>query len=77
MKLIQTKDETIGRLWYHRTDDGVAPRLTIDLVDVRAAASIRVTFDFPRNGWLIEKDSGDAEPNWREVAFVSGEEENP
>lgn len=45
---------------------------------VRAADSVRLSYDFARDGWRVEqasrseRDEGDAtrDPGWREVAFV-------
>jgi len=59
--------------WYPRID-GHVNTIEVDLVDVRAADSIRVTFDFDRNGWLISQpvfsDDEEAEPEWQETAFL-------
>lgn len=50
----------------------------IGLTDVRAADSIRVKYDFERDGWVIEQasifewegDDDELEADWQEVAFV-------
>lgn len=50
----------------------------IDLVDVRAANLIRISFDFERNGWIIEREDGideelsveDIVEKWVEAAFI-------
>lgn len=50
----------------------------VDLVDVRAADGIRVSYDFERDGWRIEQasrfewpaDDPVCDPDWQEVAFV-------
>ena len=50
----------------------------VGLSDVRATDSVRVTFDYDRNGWSIlqasvfEWEADDTEHNedWQEVAFV-------
>lgn len=51
----------------------------IDLCDVRAADSIRVVYDFDRDGWSIlqaskfhwhEDDANSGDGDWQEVAFV-------
>lgn len=50
----------------------------IGLLDVRAADDIRIHYDKPRDGWVIEQASkfkwhGDdsvCDPDWQEVAFI-------
>lgn len=50
----------------------------VELVDVRAADSILVSYDMERDGWVIQQastfdwDPEDAEqdPDWQEVAFI-------
>lgn len=57
---------------------GSASHLVVELVDVRAADEIRISYDFERDGWVIEQaskfrwESGDnvCDPDWQEVAFV-------
>lgn len=64
---------TVG-LWYPRTE----PVKAIEVDLVRAADSIRVEYDFERDGWVIkqasrfewEADDPDCDPDWQEVAFV-------
>jgi hypothetical protein len=71
-------DTLLAELWYPRSD-GEPQYVEIDLVDVRASDGIRVSYDFERDGWVIEQRSqfGNDEttgkildPNWTEVAFV-------
>ena len=65
------------RLEYPR-EDGWCGEINIGLVDVRAADSIRVSYDFDRDGWVIKQasvfewDVGDTEmdEDWQEVAFI-------
>ena len=50
----------------------------VDLVDVRSTDSVRVTYHFDRNGWVIlqasrddfNEDGDDQDPGWEEVAFI-------
>lgn len=64
-------------LWYPR-NEGQSKYLQISLTEVRAADDIRVSYDFERDGWVIEQASifewllGDTacDPDWVEVAFV-------
>ena len=52
--------------------------IKVGLSHVRATDDIRISFDFTRDGWIIEQASiflwdGDDEvcdPDWQEVAFV-------
>lgn len=69
-------------LWYPRSN--VAPRkstepqaIEINLIDVRAADTIRVTYDYERDGYVVSmkptRDLGGAMEeigDWQEVAFV-------
>jgi len=74
-------------LWYPRleTKPGDEPRtpdhpvaVEVGLVDVRAADSIRIEFDFDRNGYVVkqastfewEADDEKQDPDWQEVSFV-------
>lgn len=75
----QYGDELHLDFWYPRNEEPQAVRkMVIGLSDVRAADSIRVSYDFDRDGWKIEQAStfswdGDDEkcdPDWQEVAFV-------
>lgn len=53
-------------------------KFVIELSDTRAADPIRISYDFERDGWVVEQASvfewdGDdtvCDPGWREVAFV-------
>lgn len=64
-------------LWYPRSE-GAVGKIQVGLVDVRAADSIRVSYDFDRDGWKIEQasvfewDVGEEvfDQGWQEVAFV-------
>jgi hypothetical protein len=75
---VESKGETpTVQLWYPRLE-GHAKEIEIELSDVRAADSIRVRYDFERDGWAILQAStfswdGDDEvcdPDWQEVAFI-------
>jgi len=82
-------EETIQRhedvlevnLWYPRTPLDGTPSVTtveVGLIDVRAADSVRVSYDFERDGWVIEQasifewaaDDANGDSDWQEVAFV-------
>jgi hypothetical protein len=71
-------DELHIDLWYPRNQDALIKSLVVGLMDVRAADSIRISYDFDRDGWKIEQastfswDADDAvrDPDWQEVAFV-------
>ena len=64
-------------LFYPRVD-GNARAVEVGLTDVRAADSLRIEYDFERDGWSIKQaskfgwDAGDTvcDPDWQEVAFV-------
>lgn len=69
-------------LWYPPySDEKPNPeepsKVEIGIVSVRAADSIRVSYDYARDGYVIEqaarftfRDQQDNDPEWREVAFV-------
>jgi len=47
--------------------------ITIRLIDVRAADDIRISYDFDRDGWIIEQPVDNPEQEevtWKESAFV-------
>jgi hypothetical protein len=71
-------------LWYphlpkaERSDARVTT-IEVGLMDVRAADSVRVSYDFERDGWVIkqaavfewsEDDTTNGDSDWQEVAFV-------
>lgn len=75
-------DYTHVELWYPRVDD--RPNgVRVDLVDVRAADGIWITYDFQRDGWVIQQEvfkhrdqhgcvynMPGEEPELREAAFI-------
>ncbi len=64
-------------LWYPR-NEGATQAIVVGLCDVRAADSVRVSYDFERDGWVIQQakksswEPGDTvcDPQWTEVAFI-------
>lgn len=76
---IDKQDETLtAELWYPRVEGKRIRFVEVGLVDVRAADSVRVSYDFERDGWKIEQagvfewdmDDSEQNPGWAEVAFV-------
>ncbi len=67
-------------LWYPRVDEeGLCTKeIEVGLVDVRAADSILVSYDFDRDGYVIKQaskfewdaDDTDCDPDWQEVALI-------
>jgi hypothetical protein len=65
------------QLWYPRLE-GHAQEIEIELSDVRAADSVRVRYDFERDGWVILQastfewscDDPICDSDWQEVAFI-------
>ena len=63
-------------LWYPRQRS--IKNIVIDLMDVRAADEIRVSYDFTRDGWVIEQpsqysweaDDEVCDRGWIESAFL-------
>ena len=80
------KVERLVDLEYPGTD-GNPTHLHINLLHVRAADGIRVSYDFKRDGWVIEQakyfswlPGAECDPGWAEVAFVQAwarEEDHP
>lgn len=56
-------------LSYPRVEGNVT-HLEIDLVDVRASDGLRVSYDFDRDGWIIEQPINVDEDTWKEVFFA-------
>jgi hypothetical protein len=67
-------------LWYPRVAGNVTT-IEVGLMDVRAADSIRISYDFDRDGYVIKQasrfswtseqvDAGDLDDDWQEVAFI-------
>jgi hypothetical protein len=71
------KDEIHVDLEYPR-NEGSARYIVVDLMEVRAADGVRISYDFDRDGWVIEQaavfrwECGDTvcDPKWREAAFL-------
>ena len=69
--------DTRVELWYPRIR--LAKAVVVGLKDVRAAGDIRISYDFDRDGWVVEQafthewriDDLICDPNWREVAFIA------
>lgn len=65
-------------LWYPRCEGPRVAEVEVGLMDVRAADSIRITYDFERDGYSIkqaanfswEADDEAHDEDWQEVAFV-------
>ena len=63
---------------YPRNDNSPIKAIEVDLCDVRSADSIRISYDFDRNGWKIEQaqyfeweyDDKVCDPGWKEVGFI-------
>lgn len=62
-------------VWYPRVSG--TRWLELGLIDVRAADSIRVGYDFERDGWSVQqasrfiwRDDEESDPGWQEVAFA-------
>ena len=64
-------------LFYPRIEDSINT-IELGLVDVRAADSIRINYDFERDGYVIkqasifewEMDDEICDADWKEVAFI-------
>lgn len=74
----------LADLWYPGLP-GNATHVEIGLLDVRAADSIRIHYDFGRDGYAIEQagrfewdvEDETCDPDWQEVAFVQAWARDP
>jgi hypothetical protein len=68
--LVLTDPERIAvDLWYPCCGGNI-DTIEVELVDVRAADGIRISYDFERDGYSIsQSDNADVE-TWAEVAFI-------
>jgi len=64
-------------LCYPRSEDERPNAVEVGMMCVRAADSVRVSYDFERDGWKIEQATRfcwevdeEPDPAWKEVAFV-------
>ncbi len=65
-------------LWYPNLPDSDVKAIEVGLMHVRAADSIRIEYDFDRDGYSIKQASKfhwdehdkDHDPDWQEVAFI-------
>ena len=65
-------------LLYPRTPPSPIDTVEVDMMEVRACDSIRITYDFARDGWSIlqastfvwDADDKVCDSDWQEVAFV-------
>lgn len=68
----------VADLWYPRVEREPVDTVEVGLVDVRAADSIRISYDYERDGYSIkqasvfewEPDDDELDEDWQEVAFV-------
>lgn len=71
-------DMVTVEIWYPGSDGQRVRFVEVGLLDVRAADSVRISYDFDRDGWKIEQARffdgapiGEVyDPGWAEVAFV-------
>lgn len=75
---VTQKGRTITVALYYPNLDKNLNAVEVQLVDVRAADSILVSYDKERDGWSIKQasifewdiDDEECDPDWQEVAFV-------
>jgi hypothetical protein len=76
-EIIVTKDTVHVDVWYPRTPTN-QKYVCVGLMDVRSSDDIRISYDFGRDGWIIEQasvfhwsaDDTVCDPKWKEVAFI-------
>jgi hypothetical protein len=65
-------------LWYPGLESRQVKKIEVGLMDVRAADSIRIEYDFDRDGWSVQQastfewhaDDKVCDSDWQEVAFI-------
>jgi hypothetical protein len=70
-------DTTLCTISYPRS--GHERFVVVTICDVRAASDVRLSYDFDRDGWRIERDDRgpEGEGGWAEVAFVAAWPDKP
>lgn len=76
---VSVRGDTLSvALWYPGIASSKIQHIQVELIHVRAADPIRITFNFERDGYVIERCilDGEEDSNYRyeEVAFVEGHE---
>ena len=84
---VRRGDTVTVDLYYPRSQGDRARFVEVGLSDVRAADTVRISYDFDRDGWRIEQasvfewsiDDKVCDSGWIEVAFVKAwaKEKNP
>lgn len=78
-RLVPLGNVLLVDLQYPRTPGSTFATVEVDMTEVRACDSIRITYDFERDGWSIKQastfswpanDDGVYDSDWQEVAFV-------
>lgn len=77
-RIVRQGDCLLVDLQYPRTPGSMFATVEVDMTEVRACDSIRITYDFDRDGWSIKQastfswDADDkvCDSDWQEVAFV-------
>lgn len=70
------REPIIQRIEFNARAEGQPNTIEIDLYDVRAADSIRIQYDFERDGYVIlqasifEPEDDEMDEDWQEVAFI-------
>lgn len=70
--------DTLSVDLYYPRSPGSPTAIEVDLICVRAADGLRISYDFDRDGWSIQQasrfewEAGDTvcDPDWQEVSFV-------
>jgi hypothetical protein len=71
-------DTLLVELTYPKISENGVTKIFIDQESVRATDGIRLSYDYDRDGWIIEQQSRFAwraddkvfDPDWQEVAFI-------
>jgi hypothetical protein len=77
---IRVSGRTIYATLFYCRNEGEPNEILVELCDVRAADGLRITYDFDRDGWVIQQaqvvewddmdEACDYDPKWKEVAFL-------
>jgi hypothetical protein len=77
-EIIRRGEVLAADLYYPRNGGGRVTTIEVGMCDVRSADSIRISYDFERDGWSIKQASifewsiedKVCDEGWQEVAFI-------
>lgn len=76
--LFRRGDELHVEVTYPQVTKGGVTKVVVDQESVRSTDGVRLSYDYERDGWIIEQqsrfawraDDMECDPDWQEVAFI-------